>query len=140
MLPLITQPDSNLFRISVVMISRLMLNIQNPHLYGTHVTGESTDCNIGPFVATRGMSTQRFTSVAFASLPDTSHKKRPTWHHDSTFRSGSDSQGTWTTDTSTGESLHLYFVVVHLAHGLSQILSSTSYQDSETTMLLRDTI
>ena len=95
------------------MISRLMLNIQNPHLYGTHVTGASTDCNIGPFVATQGTRSQRFTSVAFASLPDMSNKKKPTWHHDTTFRSGSDSQGTWATDTSTGKSLNPKSVVVY---------------------------
>lgn len=103
------------------MISRLMLNIQNPALFGTHRsqtgTGYTTDCNIGPFVATRGSTDRRrrFTSVVFSSVPESfgstattstgsavaSMAKKPTWHQEarSTF---SDSQRTWTTDTSTG--------------------------------------
>lgn len=49
--------------VSVVMISRLMLNLQNPALFGTHYT---TDSTIGPFVAIAGSSRRQSASFAIS--------------------------------------------------------------------------
>lgn len=119
-------------RTSVVMVSRLMLNIQNPALFGNHhartAGGHSEANNLGPFVATAGSRRRRSTSLAFwaGGLHATQEVESlgdPAWHRETQIAS----QTTDTTDTTDSGELFYYGLevcgidTVALAYQLAQM-------------------
>lgn len=83
------------------MVSRLMLNIQNPALFGNY----SEANNLGPFIATAGSRRRRFTSLAFwagelHATQEVESMGDPAWHRETQIAS----QTTDTTDS--GESFY----------------------------------
>lgn len=90
---------------SVVMITRLMLNIQNPALFGTHFT---LDSNIEPFVAIAGGRRQQSACSAFSHGLEgiDGMTENPAWQPEWTWTL-SDSERERTISTNTGKFLPL---------------------------------